>query len=154
MILSARAIASEIADSDAGERLSSHCDSLRAARMQAAIKSTRFLPSSTLMSVARSSFVRYLEIRIGFSEFEIFTASHSNSETVSKAENMGGSDVDRSGNRGEISPVQGRIKWRSTSWWGPPPRRQCLRVRTLAEANAVVADRLFRKHGFRKHGEA
>ena len=47
IILSARAIASEIALSDAGEFLPSHCDSFRAARMQAAIRITRFLPSST-----------------------------------------------------------------------------------------------------------
>ena len=61
MIRSARAIASEIALSDAGEFLPSHCDNFRAARMQAAIKITRFLPSSTTMSLAYSSFVRYSE---------------------------------------------------------------------------------------------
>jgi hypothetical protein len=51
MILSAKAIASEIEHSDAGEFLPSHCVSLRAARMQAAIRITRFLPSSTILSV-------------------------------------------------------------------------------------------------------
>jgi hypothetical protein len=59
MILSASAIASEIADSDAGEFLPSHCVNFLAARMQAAIRITRFLPSSTIVSLAYSPFVRY-----------------------------------------------------------------------------------------------
>jgi hypothetical protein len=59
MILSASAIASEIADSDAGEFLPSHCANFLAARMQAAIRITRFLPSSTITSVAYSPFVRH-----------------------------------------------------------------------------------------------
>jgi hypothetical protein len=74
MILSAKAIESEIAHSDAGECLPSHCDSLRAARMQAAIKSTRFLPSSTLMSVSYSPFIRYKRMCPFISKFEICTA--------------------------------------------------------------------------------
>jgi hypothetical protein len=69
MILSARAIASEIADSDAGEFLPSHCVNFRAARIQAAIRITRFLPSSTTMSVAYSLFVRYNYIRLLISDF-------------------------------------------------------------------------------------
>jgi hypothetical protein len=59
MIRSANVIASPMADSDAGECLPSHCVRLRAARMQAAIKSTRFRPSSTRESVAYSPFVRH-----------------------------------------------------------------------------------------------
>ena len=69
MILSARAIASEIADSDAGEFLPSHCVNFRAARIQAAMRITRFLPSSTTMSVAYSLFVRYNYIRLLISDF-------------------------------------------------------------------------------------
>src|SRR5580658_7834372 len=69
MILSARAIASEIADSDAGEFLPSHCVNFRAARIQAAIRITRFLPSSTTMSVTYSLFVRYNYIRLLISDF-------------------------------------------------------------------------------------
>jgi len=69
MILSVRAIASEIADSDAGEFLPSHCVNFRAARMQAAIRITRFLPSSTTMSVAYSLFVRHNCIHLLFSDF-------------------------------------------------------------------------------------
>jgi hypothetical protein len=69
MILSARAIASEIADSDPGEFLPSHCVNFRAARMQAAIRMTRFLPSSTTMSVAYSLFVRHNCIHLLFSDF-------------------------------------------------------------------------------------
>jgi len=69
MILSARAIASEIADSDAGEFLPSHCVNFRAARIQAAIRITRFLPSSTTLSVAYSLFVRYNYIRLLISDF-------------------------------------------------------------------------------------
>lgn len=59
-----------MADSDAGEFLPSHCVNFRAARMQAAIKSTRFLPSSTLMSVAYSFFVRHKKICCGVSNFQ------------------------------------------------------------------------------------
>ncbi len=69
MILSARAIASEIVDSDAGEFLPSPCVNFRAARIQAAIRITRFLPSSTTMSVAYSLFVRYNYIRRLISDF-------------------------------------------------------------------------------------
>src|SRR5580693_3435889 len=61
MIRSARAIASEIAHSDAGEFLPSHCDSFRAARIHAAIRITRFLPSSTTTILVYSPFVRYRE---------------------------------------------------------------------------------------------
>ena len=70
MILSAKAIASAMADSDAGEFLPSHCVNFRAARMQAAIKSTRFLPSSTLTSVAYSPFVRHSKISRRVSNFQ------------------------------------------------------------------------------------
>jgi hypothetical protein len=45
MMLSARAIASEIADSDAGEFLPSYYVNCRPARMHAAIRITHFLPS-------------------------------------------------------------------------------------------------------------
>jgi hypothetical protein len=61
MMLSARAIASEIADSDAGEFLPSHYVNCRPATMQAAIRITHFLPSSSIMSVACSPFVRHNE---------------------------------------------------------------------------------------------
>jgi hypothetical protein len=47
MIRSAIVIASAMADSNAGEGRLSPCASFRAARMLAAISSTRFLPSST-----------------------------------------------------------------------------------------------------------
>jgi hypothetical protein len=72
MILSARAIASEIADSDAEEFLPSHCVNFRAARMQAAIRITRFLPSSTIMSVMYSPFIRHDLIHFLISDFRKF----------------------------------------------------------------------------------
>jgi len=76
MIRSARAMASEIAYSEAGEFLPSHCDNFRAAGMQAAImRITRFLPSSVTTSVAYSSFVRYKRICPDISNFGICTAS-------------------------------------------------------------------------------
>jgi hypothetical protein len=71
MILSARAIASEMADSDEGEFLPSHCVNFRAARMQAAIRSTRFLPSSMSASVAYSLFVRHKRIYFFIIDFRI-----------------------------------------------------------------------------------
>jgi hypothetical protein len=78
MILSAKAIASEIADSDAGEFLPSHWVNFRAARMQAAIRITRFLPSSTLGSVAYSPFVRYKRISLFIIDFRICTTGVDN----------------------------------------------------------------------------
>jgi hypothetical protein len=60
MIRSAKAIASEIAHSDAGE-FSHPTDSFRAARMQAAMRITRFLPSSTTTNLTYSLFVRHQE---------------------------------------------------------------------------------------------
>ena len=74
MILSARAIASEMADSDAGEFLPSHCVNFRAARMQAAIRSTRFLPSSMSASVTHSLFIRYKRIHFFIIDFRSCTA--------------------------------------------------------------------------------
>jgi hypothetical protein len=75
IILSARDIASEMAASDAGVFLPSHCDSLRVARMQAAIKSTRFLPSSMFRSVAYSLFIRHPRICLFISKIEILHRS-------------------------------------------------------------------------------
>ena len=74
MILSARAIAAEMADSDAGEFLPSHCVNFRAARMQAAIRSTRFLPSPMSASVAYSPFIRHKRIHFFIIDFRICTA--------------------------------------------------------------------------------
>ena len=60
MIRSAKVMASWIAETDAGEgRVVSCCASLRAARILAAINSTRLRPSSTMGSVAYSPFVRH-----------------------------------------------------------------------------------------------
>ena len=69
MILSAKAIASEMAASEAGECLPSHCVNFRAARMQTAIRSTRFLLSSTSTSVADSLFIRHKGICLSISHF-------------------------------------------------------------------------------------
>src|ERR1700677_69217 len=73
MIRSARAIASEIAYSDAGEFLPSRCDNFRAARMQAAMRITRYLPSSMKMSLAYSPFIRHTRICRDISNFGICT---------------------------------------------------------------------------------
>ena len=102
MIRSARAIASEMADSDAGECLPSHCVSLRAARMQAAISSTRFLPSSTLPSVAHSPFIRYRKILPHISNFGICTVGQLNSRTAWNR-NLGMQGATRFGARGGSS---------------------------------------------------
>ena len=60
MISSAQRTESEIAATVAGTRFPpSYCASLRAARMEAAISSTRLRPSSTQITVAYSLFVRH-----------------------------------------------------------------------------------------------
>lgn len=65
MIRSAIAIASAMADSNAGEGRPSQFASFLAARMLAAMSSTRLRPSSTEDSLAYSSFVRLQEAALG-----------------------------------------------------------------------------------------
>src|SRR5262249_24788549 len=65
IISSAHRIASLIAAMVAGTRLlPSYCESFRAARIAAAIKSTRLRPSSTNASLASSLFLRYNPILV------------------------------------------------------------------------------------------
>jgi hypothetical protein len=65
MIRSAIAMASAMADSSAGEGRPSQFASFRAARMLAAMSSTRLRPSSTGDSLAYSPFVRLREAALG-----------------------------------------------------------------------------------------
>jgi hypothetical protein len=80
MILSARAIASEMADSDAGEfspvplRQFSCCED--ASRDQG----TRFLPSSMSASVTHSLFIRHKRIYFFIIDFRICTAGYGTHE--------------------------------------------------------------------------